>query len=83
MSLSFGFSFSIEELADQYARSRKDRFRPVSMAAALRAIRILVPDCPWTDRELADLVAAKAIQYGHAVEFDVSLADNADDEMRV
>lgn len=73
--------FSIEEIADQYARSRKSRLRPVSMAAALRAFRTIRPDCPWSDKELVELFAAKAVQYGHAVEFDVTYPSARRDEL--
>lgn len=63
-------SRSIHQLADHYARSRKHRERPVSIAAAIRAIRILSPDMRYTDKELASIVAAAALDHGHSVDFD-------------
>lgn len=63
-------SQTIESLASQYARSLRQRTRPVSMSAAIRAIRTVAPDLSLTDRELADIIAACAVQYGHAIDFD-------------
>lgn len=63
-------SRSIETLAEDYARSRSKRSRPVSMTAAIRALRTISPDLAHTDRELADIVAAAAVRYGHVVDFD-------------
>ncbi len=68
---------SIETLAEDYARSRGSRRRPVSIVAAIRAIRTVAPDTPFSDKELANIIAACAVRYGHAVEFDLSGNDVA------
>lgn len=62
---------SVEALADEYARTRKRHSRPVSMAAAIRAIRTLSPRELCSDKELANIIAACAIRYGHTVDFDL------------
>lgn len=62
---------SIETLADEYARSRRRQTRSVSMAAAVRAIKALAPETEYTDDELANVIAASAVRYGHAVDFDI------------
>lgn len=63
-------SRTIEVLAERYAQSLRQRTRPVSMSAAIRAIRTVAPDLTLSDRELADIVAACAVQYGHVIDFD-------------
>ncbi len=63
---------SIETLAEDYARSRGSRRRPVSIAAAIRTIRTVAPDTPLSDKELANIIASCAVRHGHAVEFDLS-----------
>lgn len=63
-------SRSVEDLAEEYARTRRARIRPISVAAAIRAIRTVAPNDARSDRELADLVARQAIFYGHSVDFD-------------
>ncbi len=65
-------SRSIEALAEDYARSRSSRRRPVSIAAAIRAIRTVAPDTSLNDKELANIIAECAARYGHAVDFDLS-----------
>lgn len=62
---------TVESLAESYARSRTERLRPVSMAHALRTFRAAFPDCDWPDGRLINLLAAKVVDRGHAVEFDV------------
>lgn len=63
---------SIEILAEDYARSHSKRSRPVSMTAALRALRTISPELAHTDRELVNIVAAAAVRHGHVVDFDSS-----------
>lgn len=65
-------SRTVEVLADRYAKSLRQRTRPVSMSAAIRAIRTVAPDLALSDRELTDIIAACAVQYGHAIEFDAT-----------
>ncbi len=61
---------SVEVLAEDYARSRRKRTRPVSVSAAVRAIRTISPNLTQTDRELSNIVAAAAVRHGHVVDFD-------------
>jgi len=61
---------SAEKLAEDYARSRNMLTRPVSTAAAIRALRTISPALAQTDRELRDIVAAAAVRHGHVVDFD-------------
>ena len=63
-------SRSVETLAEAYARSRAERARPVSTAAAIRAIRTVSPNLTQSDRELSNIVAAAALRHGHVVDFD-------------
>lgn len=63
-------SRSIETLADHYARTRRTRLRPISMAAAIRTIRMVAPDAPESDADLANIIAASAVYHGHPVDFD-------------
>lgn len=63
-------SHTVEALAERYAKSLRQRTRPVSMSAAIRAIRTVAPDLVLSDRELADIIAACAVQHGHAIDFD-------------
>lgn len=61
---------SVEVLAEDYARSRRKRTRPVSTTAAIRAIRTISPNLTQTDKELTNIVAAAAVRHGHVVDFD-------------
>lgn len=61
---------SLADLADAYARTREHRLRPVSIKTAIRALRILAPETPCSDKELSSIVAAAAVRYGHPIEFD-------------
>ncbi|TYR36749.1 hypothetical protein FY036_00740 [Mesorhizobium microcysteis] len=61
---------SIADIADAYARTRQQRSRPLSIRTAIRALRILAPENPCSDKELSGIVAAAAVRYGHPVEFD-------------
>lgn len=47
---------TIEVLAESYAQSLRQRPQPVSMSAAIRAIRTVAPDLTLSDRELADMM---------------------------
>jgi len=59
---------SLEDLARSYVSSRgKDRC--LSISRAIRAIRTLIPT-DVTDREMADLIAALAIDRKVSVAFD-------------
>lgn len=70
---------SIENLADHYPGSRAHRTRAVSVSAAIRAIRMVAPDVKYSDQELVKIIAAAAVRYGHAVEFDYSGSNSIHD----
>lgn len=65
---------SIEMLADDYAKSRQQRTRPISIVAAIRAIRTYAPN-ELSDRELTDIIAESAMRHGHVIDFDGSAAE--------
>ncbi len=53
---------------------RRERARwPVSVAAAVQAIRAVLPDCDLDDGELADLVVIASIERKLSVAFDFDL----------
>lgn len=68
-------SHSIEMLADDYTRSRQQRTQPISIVAAIRAIRTYAPT-ELSDRELADIIAESAVRHGHVIDFDGSLSND-------
>jgi hypothetical protein len=57
-------------VTEEYARSQKNKHTAISMSAALRAVRGLLPDGHIDDKDLTKIVASKVIARGHAVEFD-------------
>ncbi|MDN2565832.1 hypothetical protein N1F89_06335 [Aquibium sp. A9E412] len=56
--------------ARQYVMTRARRQQVISTSQAVRALRMVLPDCALSDRELADLVAEAAIAHGVSVSFD-------------
>ena len=65
--------------AGAYIQSKLEA-RIVSTAQATAAIRAVVPNCPITDRELIDMIAAAALENGLSVSFDCR-AERIDHEM--
>ena len=61
---------SIERIAEQYAASLRPRKHPISMSAAIRAVRMVAPEVSHDDRKLASIIASYAVRHGHAIEFD-------------
>jgi hypothetical protein len=61
------------DIARQYVASRTNLY-PVSTAEAVGLIRLIMPQSDLSDREIADLVAAAAIEAGHSVSFDLECA---------
>ncbi len=59
---------TLERAIEDYVRSRGSKH--VSTAHALRAVRMVVPECRLGDRELSDMIARRAIIVGHAISFD-------------
>jgi hypothetical protein len=62
----------LQELVDQYVRSRS-RAGSVSVAAACRAIRTVMPDCPLAEQDLEDQIFQAAMKHGHSVHLDGTL----------
>ena len=62
----------LRELVDQYVRSRS-KCGSVSVAAACRAIRTVMPDCPLAEQDLEDQIFQAAMKHGHSVHLDGSL----------
>lgn len=60
----------LNELVEHYMDCQSSNATAISVAAASRAITMVMPDCPLPGRELADLIAAAAVRHGHAVNFD-------------
>jgi hypothetical protein len=62
--------FSPEQVVNRYVELRRPSETIVSTRRAIVDIRSTLPLCSLTDRELADLVAASAIEQGCVVAFD-------------
>ena len=60
----------VAQVVDQYIDSRGSFDWPISTLHALREIRIVLPRCAYTDRQLVDLVAASAVRKGRNISFD-------------
>ena len=61
---------SPEQAIDSYIQSRGSTASIISTGRAILNIRSAIPRCALTDRELADLIAASAIEQGRGVAFD-------------
>lgn len=55
-----------------YLEARKDPMVPVSLAHAVRAIRTVLDESAYTDRQLAELVAKAAARDHRIVAFDLA-----------
>jgi hypothetical protein len=75
MTRSLKSSRSLEFLAREYARSRREAGL-VSVAMAARAIGALMPECAMGGRELDDMIARCALAEGRTVVFDRSWDGN-------
>lgn len=62
---------TVKDAVGLYVSSRKNRMRPVSIAASLRGIRDVCPHAPETNSEIIGLVATQASAMGLTVDFDV------------
>lgn len=63
---------AVEDVVDHYVERRSTPTGQVSTRHAVTAIRMIVPGCSLSDKELADMVAASAVSRGCAVAFDMS-----------
>ena len=72
MALSLFFAArSADDVADAYVRSRgKSGF--LSTARAIQTMRLCLPNCDVTDRELEEIVVAAAIKRGVSIKLDVA-----------
>ena len=59
---------AVSVAVDDYVRSIDDR--PISIREAVQALRTARITCYYSDRELAEMVAARAIGHGKDVVFD-------------
>ena len=62
---------NLGDLIEHYIDSRKGNQSPISTAAAARAIRTAMHDCPASSRMLEDMIAKAAVSRGHSVDFDL------------
>lgn len=62
----------IDEVVEHYIDTRLSAFAPVSTAAAVRTILLVVPEPGVSVDELERMVAEAALRRGRAVEFDLS-----------
>jgi hypothetical protein len=60
----------IDTYALTFVRTRNGENAPVSTREAVQALRAVYPDCPMSDRELADKIAKLALAHGLPVIFD-------------
>lgn len=64
---------SLSDVVDDCLKGRARGVWPVSVALTVRAVRGQAPDCDLTDRDLADLIAIRAVENGRNVIFDADL----------
>ena len=60
----------IDDIAENYAKSRTNKQQPVYMSDAVLAFRKMIPRCAWSDAQLTNLLASKIIKHGIAIYFD-------------
>lgn len=60
----------LSSIIGQYVRARRTANGPLSISSAITAIRLVGGGTTLSDRELADLIAAAAIDCGLPVDFD-------------
>jgi hypothetical protein len=58
----------LDQLIRRYVTSRREP--AISVAAAARAIKCIMPACPLDGRDLDNRIAARALAEGYAVVFD-------------
>jgi hypothetical protein len=61
---------TLEELIRQYVNTRRDP--AISVSAATRALKAIMPECPLDGRALDNAIARGALAEGYAVVFDRS-----------
>jgi hypothetical protein len=61
---------TLKEIIRHYVNTRRDP--AISVSAAARAIKAIMPECPLDGRELDNAIASGALAEGYAVVFDRS-----------
>lgn len=62
----------LDNVVDEYVRTRKNKDWPISVASAVKAVRYVSPSPGISDRELASAIVASAIAQGRNVAFDMT-----------
>jgi hypothetical protein len=63
---------AVSAAVDRYVNAQKQTGRPISTREAVQVLRTELAKCYLSDRRLADLVAASAVNHGHDVNFDLA-----------
>lgn len=69
MASQFNVERRVEDVVAGYVAARS-KSQLLSISHAIRAIRTVMPNCETTNRELADMVAAAAINRSISISFD-------------
>ena len=70
-------SRTVANIVEHYMDRRGKPQGIVSTRQAVSTIRMVVPQCTLSDRELADLVAVSAVRRGWSVAFDIGSGGHA------
>ena len=65
----------LQALIEQYMESRASGMSIISVAAASKALRTVMPDVPAGHAALGEMIAASAVKHGYAVSFDLEAGD--------
>jgi hypothetical protein len=71
-------SLEVKHAILSYLKGKLDAVA-ISTATTTLAVRQVLPTCPLTDRELADVIAETAIEAGFAVSFEHASPPSAND----
>lgn len=66
---------AVSAAVDRFIQSQKHSGRPISIREGVQALRTVLAKCYLSDRGLAELVAASAIEQGQDVNFDLTQQD--------
>ncbi|MET3578286.1 hypothetical protein ABID19_001303 [Mesorhizobium robiniae] len=62
----------LENLIEQYINIRRRRHSFISTGLAVKALKQIVPTCPVSDSDLANMIADRAIDHDLPVSFDLN-----------
>ncbi|TWG91354.1 hypothetical protein L598_000600000940 [Mesorhizobium sp. J18] len=62
--------FPVADLVEAHIRAHSARSMPISIAGAIRAVRLSAPHCEMTDCELTNVIVRIAIMNGRSIFFD-------------